>query len=77
MNISVLGNLLKEVLLDNNRMEAGETYLSVVAVHLASLAKFQSELPIYFCLIPESKEFSRLVDGANDRQISSIVNHLS
>ncbi|CZR59466.1 uncharacterized protein PAC_09358 [Phialocephala subalpina] len=75
MNMSVLSSLLKEVLRDSARCHPAITSPPLLKVHLRSLSKFYSDLPICFCLQPSIQESgSRLVDGANDRQIASILN---
>ncbi|KAE8448972.1 hypothetical protein EG329_008768 [Mollisiaceae sp. DMI_Dod_QoI] len=77
MNLGMLSSMLKEVLRDGTRSETSS--LSLISVHLNSLSRFHSELPIYFCLRPNSAGVgepasSRLVDGAKPRQKSSILN---
>jgi len=78
MNMSALSSLLKEVLQDGIRSETSTTSYSVINIHLQSLQRFHSELPIYFCLRPtlesEKPGSSHLVDGANARQKASILN---
>ncbi|KAF8855949.1 hypothetical protein BDZ45DRAFT_745954 [Acephala macrosclerotiorum] len=74
MNMRVLSSLLKEVLRDSARSQPAITSPPLLKVHLRSLSRFYSELPIYFCLQPYIEgSSSRLVDGANERQKASIA----